>query len=266
MKVIAHRGACAYRPENTMEAFALTFEQGVSALECDVVPTKDGHLVLRHEGDLRDTTDILTRPEFADRFHSNELTLAEIRTLRAIERVPDWRPGSAKFDGQFQVPTLRELLNSPMVTGKTLVLEVKDAPHFLGRGIDLVSLFGDLVDETGIGDRAEVFVEAFEAPTMEALRSRFGTRFPLIYGLEEWDEVHALSYDLVSLDFQLITRRPEVVELVHAAGLQAWGFTARAEFAENSVEEYYHHLIETGVDAIFADHPDLLRNYVEGLA
>lgn len=264
--MFGHRGAPAYRPENTLESFKLALSMGVDALECDIVPTKDGQLVLRHESDLRDTTDVLDKPEFAGRYHSTELTLEELQTLRAKERLPNWRPGSAKFDGQFRIPTLKEFLLSEFVIGQTLILEVKDAPNFLKHGIDIVSLFADVVDETEIADRATVMVEAFEPPTMEALRARFGTRFPLFYGLEEWDEENAFKYDGVSLDFQLIRRMPEIVARIHAAALPVWGFTARVEFAENSVEEYLHKLIETGVDGIFADHPDLLRKYVEGLA
>jgi glycerophosphoryl diester phosphodiesterase len=266
IQVFGHRGASAYRPENTIEAFRLAFEQGVVAIECDIVPTKDGQLVLRHEADLSETTDVLQKPEFEGRFHSTDLTLTELQELRAIERLPDWRPGSAKFDGQFQVPTLRELLASDFVDGKELILEVKDAPIFLNAGIDIVSLFAEEIDASGIESRAKVFVEAFEWQTMDALRGRLGNRFPLYYGMEEWDEEHAFDYDGLSLDFQLITRMPELVARAHAEGLPVWGFTARAEFAENSVEEYYHELIETGVDGIFADHPDLLLKYVEGYA
>lgn len=266
IKVFGHRGAAAYRPENTIESFRLAFEQGVDAIECDIVPTKDGQLVLRHESDLKETTDVLKRPEFGRRFHSTDLTLAELQELRAIERLPDWRPGSAKFDGQFKVPTLRDLLHSDFVEGKELILEVKDAPIFLNLGIDIVSLFANELDASGIEERAKVFVEAFEWQTMDALRARLGSRFPLYYGMEEWDEEHAFNYDGLSLDFQLIARLPEIVERAHAKNLPVWGFTARVEFAENSVEEYLHNLIETGVDGIFADHPDLLRRYVDGLA
>ena len=266
MQVFGHRGAAAYRPENTMESFHLAFEQGVDAIECDIVPTKDGHLVIRHESDLKDTTDVVKHAKFAGRSHSTDLTLDELKELRAIERLPDWRPGSAKFDGLFSIPTLRQLLASDLVIGKTLILEVKDAPIFLDQGIDIVSLFAELVDESGIESRAKVYIEAFEWQTMDALRTRFDTRFPLIYGMEEWDEEHAFDYDGVSLDFQLIKRMPEVVARAHERNLPVWGFTARVEFAENSVEEYFHNLIETGVDGIFADHPDLLRRYVDGLA
>jgi glycerophosphoryl diester phosphodiesterase len=266
VQVFGHRGAPAYRPENTLESIELAFSMGVDAIECDIVPTKDGHLVLRHEADIRETTNVLNYPEFAERHQTTELSLDELQKLRAIERVPQWRPGSAKFDGLFAVPTLTSLLESEMVLGKTLILEVKDAPIFKNLGIDIVSLFAKEVEASGIANRANVFVEAFEWETLEALRARLGNKFPLFYGMEEWDEEHAFNYDGVSLDFQLIRRMPEIVARAKDKGLPVWGFTARVEWAENSVEEYLHKLIETGVDGIFADHPDLLLSYVKGLA
>ena len=266
VQVFGHRGAPAYRPENTLESIELAFAMGVDAIECDIVPTKDGHLVLRHEADIRETTNVLSHPEFAERHQTTELSLDELQQLRAIERVPQWRPGSAKFDGLFAVPTLTSLLESEMVLGKTLILEVKDAPIFKDLGIDIVSLFANEVEASGIANRANVFVEAFEWETLDALRARLGNKFPLFYGMEEWDEEHAFNYDGVSLDFQLIRRMPEIVARAKDKGLPVWGFTARVEWAENSVEEYLHKLIETGVDAIFADHPDLLLSYVKGLA
>ena len=266
IRLFGHRGAPAYRPENTLESFQLAFDQGMTEIECDIVPTKDGQLILRHEADLKGTTNVLDIPKFAGRTLSTEFTLDELQELRAKERVPQWRPGSAKFDGQFRIPTLTSLLESEMVVGKTLILEVKDAPIFASQGIDIVTLFADVVEASGIASKASVEVEAFEWETMDALRSRLGTKFPLIYGMEDWDEDHAFDYDAVSLDFQLIRKRPELVGRIHERGLPVYGFTARVEFAENSVEEYFHHLMETGVDGIFVDHPDLLRQYVEGLA
>ena len=266
MKVFGHRGACAYRPENTLESFELAFALGVDAIECDIVPTKDGKLVLRHESDLTETTDILSRAEFAGKTHSHQLTLSELQEIRAIERLPDWRPGSAKFDGQFLVPTLESLLSSEFVNGKTLILEIKDTPLFDELGFDMVALFAAALEASKVYERATIWIEAFEWQTMDRLRETFGERFQLIYGMEEWDEVHATNYDAVSLDFELIKRRDDLVTAIHDAGLPVYGFTARAELAETSVEEYYFHLVETGVDGIFADHPDLLQNFVEGNA
>jgi glycerophosphoryl diester phosphodiesterase len=84
--------------------------------------------------------------------------------------------------------------------------------------------------------------------------------------MEEWDELNAFEFDGISLDFALIRRRSDLVAMAHERGLPVYGWTARAEEAETSVEEYLHELISTGVDGIFADHPDLLRNYVDGLS
>jgi glycerophosphoryl diester phosphodiesterase len=118
-----------------MEAFKLAYDQGVYAIECDIVPTKDHELVLRHENALSGTTDVASRPEFAhlkrpgyidgvavQDWFTEDFTLAEVKQLRAIERLPDWRPGSAAFDGQFEVPTLGELLAAPFLTSSSMAL------------------------------------------------------------------------------------------------------------------------------------------------
>ena len=180
MLVFGHRGAPAYRPENTMESLELALTMNVDALECDIVPTKDGHLVLRHEADLSHTTDVLDHPEFAGRIHSTELTLAEIQTLRAKERMPNWRPGSAKFDGQFRIPTLKDFLNSEMAVGQTLILEVKDAPNFLQQGIDIVSLFADVVEETDIASRRQFWLKRLSRQRWRLCARGWVANFPSI--------------------------------------------------------------------------------------
>ncbi|MEY4397440.1 MAG: hypothetical protein RLZ53_16 [Actinomycetota bacterium] len=262
IKVFGHRGASAYRPENTMAAFELAYQMGADAIECDIVPTRDGRLVIRHEPELTETTDILKYPEFEGRQLSHLLTFDELQKLRAVERLPDWRPGSAKFDGQFGIPTLDELLAADFLTGKEIILEVKHGPLFEELGIDVVSLFAKVVEDSGIVERCEVIVEAFEYETLMALRERLGANYTYIFAMEEWDEEHAFEFDGISLDFALIRRRPELVTLAHEHSQPIYGWTARAEEAETSVEEYFHHLVATGVDGIFADHPDLLLNFV----
>ncbi len=121
--VIAHRGACGYRPEHTLAAYALAIEQGADFIEPDLVPTRDGVLIARHENELSDSTDVADRPVFADRhclkvvdgveragWFSEDFTLDEIKTLRARERLPQLRPGNAAFDGRFEVPSFAEIL------------------------------------------------------------------------------------------------------------------------------------------------------------
>ena len=249
-----------------MAAFELAYAMGADAIECDIVPTKDGRLVIRHEADLRETTDVLARPEFEGRHESFQFTLNELQKLRAIERLPQWRPGSAKFDGQFAVPTLDELLAADFLYKKSIILEVKHGPLFAELGFDMVELFAEAVEKSGIVDRCNVVVEAFEYETLVALRSRLGARFTYIYLMEEWDEAHAFEFDGISLDFALIRRRGDLVAQAHEHGQPVYAWTARAEEAETSVEEYFHGLVSTGVDGIFADHPDLLLNFVEGYA
>ena len=120
--VIAHRGASGYRPEHTLASYELAIEQGADFIEPDLVSTKDGVLVARHENEIGGTTDVAAHPEFADRrttkvidgvaltgWFTEDFTLDELRTLRARERLPEVRPGSAAFDGQFGIPTLQEI-------------------------------------------------------------------------------------------------------------------------------------------------------------
>ncbi|WP_222854284.1 glycerophosphodiester phosphodiesterase family protein [Fodinicola acaciae] len=120
--VIGHRGSCGYRPENTLVSFALAVELGADFVEMDVVPTADGTLVVRHDGELSRTTDVQSRPEFANRrrtatvdgreltgWFTEDFTVAEIRTLRAVERHAGVRRHSARYDGQ-PVPTFAETL------------------------------------------------------------------------------------------------------------------------------------------------------------
>ncbi|WP_174754961.1 glycerophosphodiester phosphodiesterase family protein [Arenimonas daejeonensis] len=123
-RVIAHRGACGYRPEHTLEAYALAIDQGADFIEPDLVPTRDGVLIARHENELSDSTDVADRPVFADRrcvkvvdgverhgWYSEDFTLDEIKTLRARERIPALRPDSAAHDGRYEIPTFAEILD-----------------------------------------------------------------------------------------------------------------------------------------------------------
>lgn len=299
--VFGHRGACAYRPENTLEAFALAFEQGVDAIECDIVPTKDGVLILRHENALSSTTDVATHPEFASRkragmldgtqvedWFSEDFTFEEIKTLRAIERLPDWRPGSKAFDGQFQIPTLADLLSANFVANRTLILELKHGAYFQSLGIDVVELMAQELEKSHWQERGvKLIFESFNLDVLRRMRTRFGEIGKYVYLIDQEhlpeqkryvsDEFLAAAAKVahgVSLDIALLLGpKPPfgnadfgsptgVVERAHALGLDVYTWTARAEEAVNSVEEYYHHFVLTGAEGIFVDHPDLLLNSV----
>src|SRR4051812_30086687 len=122
--IIAHRGASGRRPEHTLAAYRLAAEQGADYIEPDLVSTRDGVLVARHEPEIGGTTNAGEHPEFADRrttksLDGRELTgwfaedfrLAELKTLRARERIPELRPGNTPYDGRFEVPTFEEILD-----------------------------------------------------------------------------------------------------------------------------------------------------------
>lgn len=122
--VIAHRGASGERPEHTLMAYRLAIAEGADFIEPDLVATKDGHLVVRHENEIAGTTDVAARPEFAARkaekvidgqkvtgWFTEDFTLAELKTLRARERLPQLRPQSARFDGQEPIVTYQEVVD-----------------------------------------------------------------------------------------------------------------------------------------------------------
>jgi glycerophosphoryl diester phosphodiesterase len=118
--VIGHRGASGYLPEHTLQSYALAIKLGADYVEPDVVATKDGHLIARHEPNITNTTDVRSHPEFANRertavvdgveetgVFASDFTLAEIKTLRALQTFPE-RP--QQFNGRFEIPTLEEVI------------------------------------------------------------------------------------------------------------------------------------------------------------
>src|SRR3569833_2298172 len=122
--VIGHRGASGYVPEHTLTSYFIAIQQGADYAEPDLVMTKDGVLVARHENEIGGTTDVGSRKDFARRkttktidgtavegWFTEDFTLAELKTLRARERIPEIRPSNTRFDGQFEVPTFEEILN-----------------------------------------------------------------------------------------------------------------------------------------------------------
>lgn len=304
-KVFGHRGACAYRPENTMEAFKLAYDQGVYAIECDIVPTKDHALVLRHENALSGTTDVASRPEFAhlkrpgyidgvavQDWFTEDFTLAEVKQLRAIERLPDWRPGSAAFDGQFEVPTLGELLAAPFLNNRAVILELKHGAYFEKQGIPVLPLLQEAIATSDWEARGiRLIFESFNLDVLVRVRALLGdigeyvflvdrdhlpdkTRYVSDEFLQNLvGKVHGVSFDIdlllgqkpafSSADFGSPTG---LTERAHALGLTVFTWTARVEQALYSVEEYFQHFIDTDADGIFADHPDLLLSYVSGRA
>lgn len=216
--VIAHRGASGYRPEHTLAAYRLAIEQGADFIEPDLVPTRDGVLVARHENELSGSTDVAAHPEFADRrcrkridgvqyegWFCEDFLLRELRTLRAREPRAALRPGSAAFDGQFGIPTLAEilaLLREAQANGRRVGLypETKHPTWFahegwhLGGGKIGLSLGRLLVDElvaNGFTQPDRVFIQSFELANLIELKRTLmpaaGVAFPLVQLLGDLD-------------------------------------------------------------------------------
>jgi glycerophosphoryl diester phosphodiesterase len=142
--VIAHRGASGDAPEHTMAAYELAILQGADVLEPDLVMTKDGVLVARHENEFGETSDVAQRPEFASRRTTRSLdgwemtgwfvedfTWSELRTVRARERIPDIRPANTRFDGMFPIVTFRELLERVAIENRRREAWVLEAQGYL---------------------------------------------------------------------------------------------------------------------------------------
>ncbi|WP_438353722.1 glycerophosphodiester phosphodiesterase family protein [Microbacterium sp. CJ88] len=199
--VIGHRGAPGYRPEHTRSSYLLALAQGVDAVEPDVVVTRDGVLVVRHENEISGTTDVADRPEFADRrtvktvdgeqlagWFAEDFTWDELATLRCRERLPLLRPAGAAFDGTEPMLRLRDLLDLVRAANDTrevgVVLEIKHATYFAGLGHDVAALVDAELREADWADGdLPLVIESFEQTVLAQVRAR-GIRASFIYLLE----------------------------------------------------------------------------------
>jgi glycerophosphoryl diester phosphodiesterase len=196
--VIGHRGASGYRPEHTLAAYELAAKQGADYIEPDLVITKDGVLVARHEPEISTTTDVADHPEFASRrttkmvdgvattgWFTEDFTLAELKTLRAKERIPDLRPQNTKYDGRFEIPTLQEVIDLRARLSRRLHREIgiypetKHPTYFRELGLPLEPRLVWALTRNDLNRRgAPVFVQSFEVGNLRAMQ-RF-LRVPLV--------------------------------------------------------------------------------------
>lgn len=196
--VIAHRGASGLRPEHTLASYTLAIEQGADFIEPDLVLTKDDIFVARHENDITGTTDVAAHPEFADRratktidgeqhdgWFTEDFTLAELKTLRAKERLPQLRPGNTAYDGQFEVPTLAEVIALAKAetarTGRTIGIypETKHPSYFAAIGKPMEARLVAQLKAAGWDSAdAPVYIQSFEVNNLKALHAM--TRIRLI--------------------------------------------------------------------------------------
>jgi glycerophosphoryl diester phosphodiesterase len=211
--VIAHRGASADRPEHTLASYALAIDQGADFIEPDLVSTKDHHLVARHENEISGTTDVASHPEFATRkatksidgqsvtgWFTEDFTLAELKTLRARERLPQLRTANMAFDGQETIPTLDEIIAlakaGTVRTGRTIGIypETKHPSYFRGLGLPLEPMLLAALKKAGwTHANSPVFIQSFEAGNLKTLRSETAVR--LIQLIDSGTSADGASYD-----------------------------------------------------------------------
>ena len=274
--VIAHRGASALRPEHTLAAYELAIEVGADFIEPDVVATRDGRLVARHENEISGTTDVAERPELADRravkevdglrkegWFTEDLTLEELRSLRARERLPELR--GTRFDGRFAVPTLDEVIALAAGAGVGVYPETKHPSYFAGLGLALEPPL--LAALEGFG--GPVFIQSFEAGNLRALREL--TDHPLVRltagAAPDVAAIAAYAHAIGPHKDQVIPRTEDgrlgeptsLVADAHAAGLlvHPWTFRPEPEFTPAGIsgDEELDRFLALGVDGVFADDP-----------
>ncbi len=211
--VIAHRGASADRPEHTLASYALAIEQGADFIEPDLVATKDHQLVARHENEISGTTDVAAHPEFANRkttkaidgqsvtgWFTEDFTLAELKTLRARERLPQLRTANTGFDGQETIPTLDEIIALAKAasarTGRVIGIypETKHPSHFRALGLPLEPpLLAALAKAGWTRSDSPVFIQSFEAGNLKVLRGQTAVR--LIQLIDSGTSADGEAYD-----------------------------------------------------------------------
>ena len=212
--VIAHRGASGYLPEHTLEAYARAVELGADYIEPDLVSTKDGVLIARHEPNLKDTTDVASRPEFADRkkkvkvdgkeeegWFASDFTLAEIKTLRAVQQRAD-RP--QQYNGQFSIPTFDEILvlraRLAKESGRKIGVypETKHPTWHQAQQLPLERALVASLKKAGLNRKdAPVFVQSFETANLKTLRKLTPVKL-----------VFLMDADDVAVDGKLVTGQP----------------------------------------------------------
>ena len=197
--IIGHRGASGYRPEHTRSAYELAIAQGVDLIEPDVVATKDGVLVVRHENEISGTTDVASRPEFAHLkttksfagheftgWFTEDFTWAELQQLRCRERIAKLRPANTRFDGEEPILSLPEVLDIARDGGAGVVVEIKHAPYFAAIGLDLAPLVARDLRAGGWQDprHGRLVIESFEESALHAVRDE-GIVAEYVYLLEK---------------------------------------------------------------------------------
>lgn len=300
--VIAHRGASGLRPEHTIASYALAIEQGADFIEPDLVPTKDGVLVARHENEISETTDVAAHPEFADRkatktidgtrvtgWFTEDFTLAELKTLRAKERLPLLR--GTDHDGRFEIPTFAEIIALAKAHKVGVYPETKHPTYFASIGLETDSRLVAQLRAAGWDSAdAPVFIQSFEVANLKRLHGLTKVRliqlmdakggpadgampsYAAMATPEGLSAVAAYAYGIGPNKAMIRDGDAVPTSLVadaHAAGLKVHPWTLRAENyflpaslrigidprAHGRLQDEIARYIELGVDGFFTDFP-----------
>jgi len=296
--VIAHRGASGERPEHTIAAYELAIAQGADFIEPDLVPTKDGVLVARHENEISGTTDVADRAEFAARkatktidgqqvtgWFTEDFTLAELKTLRARERLPMLRPDNKAYDGRFEIPTLAEVIALAQAKGVGIYPETKHPGYFASIGLPLEARLVEQLKAAGWSKRSDpVFIQSFEVNNLKALRKLTDLKLvqlmdkdgapadgaaPSYAAMRTPEGLKAIAAYADGIGPAKDAVSAELVSSAHAAGLKVHPWTFRAENyflplrrrtgidprkrgdLAGEIADY----LAMGVDGVFSDHP-----------
>ncbi len=270
MIIIAHRGASGERPEHTLAAYERAIDHGADYIEPDLVPTQDGVLVARHENEISGTTDVADHPEFADRrttrtidgeqvtgWFTEDFTLAELRTLRARERLPQVRVANTRFNGLYQVPTLAEIIAlvraKEAETGRRVGLypELKLSHYFASIGHDTAVTLVEQLHAAGYRSADDpVFIQSFEADPLVRLNGMTELRLVQLISAQggpadrrDWTYADMLTphgladiaeyADGIGAELALLLSPDgtptDLIADTHAAGLLIHGWTLRKE-------------------------------------
>ena len=303
--VIAHRGASGLLPEHTIAAYTRAIDDGADFIEPDLVPTRDGVLVARHENEISGTTDVAARAEFADRkvakvidgtavtgWFTENFTLAELKTLRARERLPQLR-GTAN-DGRFEIPTLDEIIALAKARGVGIYPETKHPSYFASIGLPIEATLVAALGAAGWRDAdAPVFIQSFEVDNLKRLKAMTGVRLIQLVAAEGGpaDGTHARYADMLTPEGLkaiaayadgigpekglIIPRSADgtlaaptrLVADAHAAGLKVhpWTFRAENHFlpadhrqgedprAHGDLAQEIRAFLAAGIDGLFSD-------------
>jgi glycerophosphoryl diester phosphodiesterase len=269
--IVGHRGACAYRPEHTLASYEVAIDLGAELIEPDVVVSRDGALVVRHESELSRSTDIATRPEFAARrttkdvagaevtgWFVEDLTLAELRSLRAVERMPELRPLNTPYDGRFGILTLAEVValarrRSTPEREVRVLAELKHPSWSTQQGLPMAELVAsELRRLRATGPDDTVIIQSFDVAGLRRLRADLGSRGPTMLQLIDDDthsdpmvtpvglrEISTYAQGIAPSKHRLILRDADqamtgvsdLVARAHSAGLTVIPWTLRGENA-----------------------------------